>query len=187
MSVIPNPTITVILAGGKARRFGGQEKGEILIGDERLINIIHNRLLPQSSEVIVSGTHDYNLGLPVVPDIEGAPGGPVGGIYSIWQEVQRREVEGFFTVAVDGPNLPSNLMARLYSKNACKIAIDETGIHPTYAWWRIDDLSNVWSVVDIKGSFSLKRLAELTKAEFVRWDGDRSFININCPDDLHKM
>jgi len=60
--------IVAILAGGKATRFNGQDKGEILINEQRLIDIIHARLKPQSDDIIVSGTRDYGLGFPVVPD-----------------------------------------------------------------------------------------------------------------------
>ena len=187
MSQRPVPTIVVILAGGRATRFGGQDKGEILIDGERLIDIIHNRLKPQSDEFILSGTHHYNLGMPVVPDREDAPCGPVGGLYSIWSYLKGRDVEGFFTSAVDGPNVPADLLARLYNKSASTIAVDEKGRHPTYAWWRMKDLSSLWESLDMKDSLSLKRLAELTKAENVKWEGDKTFININRPDDLQRF
>ena len=78
----PKPKITIILAGGKARRFGGQDKGEILIGGERLIDIICDRLKSQSTEVMISATHDYGLGLTTIADIDNAPGGPVAVSYT---------------------------------------------------------------------------------------------------------
>ena len=168
-------------------RFGGQDKGEILIRGERLIDIIHNRLLPQSSEIIISGMHDYDLGLTVVPDIEDAPGGPVGGLYSIWSHLKSRDVEGFYTAAIDGPNLPTDLTAKLYDEATSSIAVDEQGQHPTYAWWRMKDLSAQWVGLELKNSLSLKRVAELTKAQHVRWGGVDTFININRPDDLKRV
>ena len=168
-------------------RFGGQDKGEILIEGERLIDIIHNRLLPQSREIIISGTHDYDLGLTVVPDIENAPGGPVGGLYSIWSHLKSRDVEGFFTAAIDGPKLPSDLTAKLYDEATSSIAVDEQGQHPTYAWWRMRDLSALWVGLELKNSLSLKKVAELTNAQHVRWGGDDTFININRPDDLKRV
>ena len=168
-------------------RFGGQDKGEILIEGKRLIDIIHKRILLQTDELILSGTDDYNLGLPVVPDRADAPGGPVGGIYSIWRYLKDRNDEGFFTAAVDGPNLPADLTTKLYNKNASTIATDEKGRHPTYAWWRMKDLSPLWETMDMKDSLSLQRLAEVTKAEHVKWEGDEIFININSPDDLRQF
>lgn len=184
MTPRPNPTIAVILAGGKARRFGGQDKGEILLNGERLIDIIHKRLKPQIDELIISGAHDYLLDLPSISDKAGAPGGPVGGLYSIWAHLKNHHVEGFFTAAIDGPNVPSDLTVKLYNKTSSAIAKDERGHHPTYAWWRMEDLTDIWKRVNMKGSLSLKKLAELTQAKHIEWDGCETFININRPEDL---
>jgi len=125
-----------ILAGGKATRFNGLDKGGILIDGQRLIDIVHDRLKSQCNEIVISGNYDYGLGLKVLPDIDGAPGGPVGGIYSIWKYLESRDVEGFFTAAIDGPNLPSDLIESLYSSDTSTIAIDDNGRHPT--------LDNLW-------------------------------------------
>ncbi|MDQ2623078.1 MAG: NTP transferase domain-containing protein, partial [Actinomycetota bacterium] len=38
--LIPEPTVAVVLAGGRGSRLGGREKGEILIGGERLIDTV---------------------------------------------------------------------------------------------------------------------------------------------------
>ena len=187
MSVLPNSAIAVILAGGKARRFGGQDKGEILIGGERLIDIIHARLVPQSTEIIISGTRDYGLDLTVVPDSDDAPSGPVGGLYSIWKSLEPREAEGFFTVAVDGPNLPNNLIDSLYSHVSSAIAVDDAGRHPTYGWWRMEDLSAAWAKFQGEPSISLNRLADAARAKEVSWEGRESFTNINRAEDLESF
>ena len=187
MTQLPNPAITVILAGGKAARFDGLDKGEIIIKGARLVDIIHERLLPQSSKLIISGTHNYNLNLPIVPDIEGAPGGPVGGLYSIWAYLKSRHVEGFFTAAIDGPNVPSDLTAKLYDKSSSAIAVNEQGRHPTYAWWRMEDLRRVFGESDLSSSLSLNRLADALAAKEVPWAGDESFININRFEDLSQF
>jgi len=182
-----SPKIVAILAGGNARRFGGKDKGNVLITGKRLIDIIHERLKFQSTDIIISGLHDYGLGCEVIPDVSEAPEGPVGGIYSIWKNFQRRDVEGFFTAAVDGPNLPHNLTARLHSSVISTIAADDYGRHPTYGWWRLHDLSKIWEKIDTLKSISLNKMADLVGAEEMIWEGDRNFININRPDDLEKL
>ena len=184
MTRFPNPAIVAILAGGKARRFGGQDKGEIQITGRRLIEIIHERLTPQFTDIIISGPHDYGLGLDVVPDVSDAPGGPVGGIYSLWKHFEGGDIEGFFTAAIDGPNLPADLAAQLYSGDTSTIAADEVNLHPTYGWWRMGDLKRVWSDMDISQSISLKRLASLAEAKDVRWAGRETFTNINSSEDM---
>jgi len=183
----PSPAIVAILAGGKARRFDGQDKGEILIHGKRLIDIIYKRLKAQSTDIIISGKHDYNLGLTVIPDAPNAPGGPVGGIYSIWKSLLSQDVEGFFTVAVDGPSLPDDLIQRLYSETSSAIAVDNTGRHPTYGWWRMEDLVNIWKTFNLSESISLNRLADLTGAKSRVWKGTDTFLNINRRIDLEQF
>jgi len=179
-----SPKIAAILAGGKSRRFDGQDKGEIIVNGERLIDIIHSRLKPQASHILISGPHDYGLGFDIVPDFDAAPGGPVGGIYSIWKNLQSRDIEGFFTVAIDGPNVPQNLTDRLYASTHSSIAVDRTGRHPTYGWWRMRDLANTFHEVEVSQSISLNKLADLSKAKELLWPGDKTFININRTEDL---
>ena len=179
--------IVAILAGGKAKRFEGQDKGAIRLRGERFIDIIYRRLSTQADEILISGTHDYDLGLKIVPDINEAPGGPVGGLYSIWKELSSREAEGFFTVPVDGPNLPLDLIQRLYSPLSSSIAVDEKGRHPTFSWWRMADLAELFEDINTERSISLNRLAANILAEDVNWDGDSNFININRLEDLRTM
>ena len=180
----PTNKIVAILAGGKATRFEGQDKGAIKLENERFIDIIHRRLSAQADEILISGTHDYDLGLKVIPDAKDAPGGPVGGLYSIWKKLSSRDVEGFFTVPVDGPNLPLNLTQRLYSQLSSTIAVDEKGRHPTYGWWRMTELSHLFDDINIQHSISLNKLADHMSAKDVHWTGENNFININRPEDL---
>ena len=183
----PTNKIVAILAGGKATRFEGQDKGAIKLENERFIDIIHRRLSAQADEILISGTHDYDLGLKVIPDAKDAPGGPVGGLYSIWKELSSGELEGFFTVPVDGPNLPLNLTQRLYSQLSSTIAVDEKGRHPTYGWWRMTDLARLFKEAHLQNSISLNRLADKVIAKEVFWAGNNIFMNINCPGDLKEL
>jgi len=179
--------IVAILAGGKATRFDGQDKGEIEWGGKRFIDIICKRLALQSDDIIISGTDDYGRGYQFVPDVDDAPVGPVGGIYSLWQTLASTDIEGFYTVPVDGPNLPLDLTQRLYSPDTSTIAKDEFGRHPTFAWWRMTDLDRLRREVDFSKSFSLNKLADRAGAKEVAWAGSKSFININRKTDLKNL
>ena len=183
----PTNKIVAILAGGKATRFEGQDKGAIRLEDERFIDIIHRRLSAQADEIIISGTYDYDLGIEVIPDAQDAPGGPVGGIYSIWKKLLSRDVEGFFTVPVDGPNVPLDLIDRLYRADSSTIAVDELSRHPTYGWWRMTDLARLFKEAHLQNSISLNRLADKVIAKEVFWAGNNIFMNINCPGDLKEL
>ncbi len=176
--------IAVILAGGQSARMGGIDKGALDLVGERMIDRIYGRLKPQCDQVLISGSHDYGLGLVVIPDLKAGPQGPAGGLYAVWRHLKDANVKGFFTVPVDGPNLPGDLLARLYRAESSAIANDDNGLHPAFAWWRIADLGSAWEELDLEGSISLNYLARLTEAKHAQWAGEAMFKNLNTPDDL---
>jgi molybdopterin-guanine dinucleotide biosynthesis protein A len=176
--------IAVILAGGQGARMGGIDKGAIDLGGKRMIDRIYGRLKSQCGQVLISGSHDYDLGLEVIPDIEVGPQGPMGGLYAIWRHLKDANLEGFFTAPIDGPNLPSDLLARLYRAECSAIASDDNGLHPAFAWWRMGDLSRAWDALDLEGSISLNYLARQAQAKHAQWAGEAMFKNLNTPDDL---
>jgi molybdopterin-guanine dinucleotide biosynthesis protein A len=85
MSNFIHPTPIVILAGGSASRFNGKDKGELLIGGKRMIDIILERVQCKTDQLIISGHHDYGLNALIIYDEINGPKGPVGGIYSAWK------------------------------------------------------------------------------------------------------
>lgn len=182
----PSPTIVVILAGGQAERFGGVDKGGLMVEGERLIDRIVARINDQADSIVLSAGHNYGLNVEFVTDLMSAPAGPVGGIYSVYMHLKNSAVEGFYTVPVDGPNVPTNLIAKLHSPNYSSIASDGRR-HPTFAWWRMRDLEKVWESWDGLSSISLNNLATRATAQLVEWKGGGYFVNINYPRDLEKF
>lgn len=73
-----------ILAGGRARRFGGRAKALLPLGDERVIDRLLTVVRSVADDVIVVATAGgglEGLGLPIHEDLR--PGsGPLGGIYT---------------------------------------------------------------------------------------------------------
>jgi len=174
----------VILAGGQGQRMGGLDKGAIDLNGERMIDCIYRRLGPQCDQVLLSGHTDYGLGCESISDLKVGPKGPAAGLYASWTIFKATEAQGFFTVPVDGPNLPQDLIARLYCVDSSAIARDDNGLHPAFAWWRLADLGKVWAALDLDTSISLKYLARMTGAKCVNWAGKAMFRNINTPEDL---
>ena len=74
----------VILAGGKATRMGGGDKGMRAVGDRRLIDHVITRITPQVAQVALNANGDAarfsEFGLPVLAD--GLPDypGPLAGV-----------------------------------------------------------------------------------------------------------
>ncbi len=187
----------VILAGGGGQRMGGVDKGLLELGGRRFIDIVIARAGKQfpdgpPPEILISGTHDYGLDVPVINDDKNFPSGPVAGLFSAAQYLYQNapHCKGFFTLPVDGPVFPKDLCERLQMDGVSAVAGDVSGIHPVYGWWRQADLVPIWRKYDEDGvekpktSQSMKALVRACGAKTVYWEGADNFININRPEDL---
>lgn len=101
-----------ILAGGRARRFGGRPKTLLPIGDLRIIDRLLAALRPVVDEVIIVAREDepYRaLGVPIRHDV--LPGtGPLGGIYTALAATTAPRT---LVVAADMPFLNARFLAHL--------------------------------------------------------------------------
>ena len=184
---MPNPSCSVaILAGGQSSRMGGTDKALLGIRGRRLIDLVYTRVRDLAAEVLISGFHDYDLNLPVVPDCKTGPKGPVGATYALWQffKDERPGVSGFFTIPVDGPCMPRNLLVRLENSSHSAVAFAGGRLHPAFAWWRLEDLAKVFEHLDPGVSTSLHDLVRRTQAQTVNWADPDLFFNINNSGDL---
>lgn len=109
-------TIGLILAGGRGRRLGGQDKAFVRLGGETLLMRMCGRLSPQVDRIAVSSNADPRFfadsGLEVVADLKPGYLGPLAGIHAAltrWPQVC------LLSVAVDLPFVPLDLAARLHA------------------------------------------------------------------------
>lgn len=134
------PSITaVILAGGKARRMGGQDKGLVELAGRPLIEHVIARIEPQVSRILINAnrnTEQYaRYGYPVVSDSLSDFQGPLAGFLAAMQQV---ESDFIVTIPCDGPCLPDDLINRLYNaqqaaKAEIAVAHDGNRMQPVYA------------------------------------------------------
>ncbi len=106
----------IILAGGRARRMGGQDKGLIQLARKPMIEYVINAIDPQVDAIIINANRnqaDYEkYGFPVVADqIEGYCG-PLAGMAS---GLQAAKTPFVVTVPCDSPLIPDDLVQKLYS------------------------------------------------------------------------
>ena len=174
----------IILAGGKSSRMG-QDKARLHVNGQFLIEHVYTALKSQANAVIISGEQGYGLSLPTITDLANGPAGPVGALYAVWMSLKNTSDEGFFTVPVDAPNIPNDLCERLYGADSA-VAVGPDGMHQTFAWWRLDELSKVFKSTDLNNSLSLRDITFQTGARQVYWSDERLFYNINTPDDLRR-
>ncbi|MDI3338536.1 molybdenum cofactor guanylyltransferase MobA [Defluviimonas aestuarii] len=187
----------VILAGGKATRMGGGDKGLKSVAGERLIDRVIGRLHPQCAPLAINANGDParfgEFGLPVLPDSLPDHPGPLAGVLAGLDWAAGLGADSIVTVAADTPFFPADLVARLKAAAgptglALAASRDDTGKlwqHPTFGLWPValrDDLR-----VALKGG--LRKIVLWTDrhqagiAEFPS-DPFDPFFNINTPEDI---
>lgn len=104
----------VVLAGGRARRMGGGDKGLLLLHGKPLAQHAVCRLRPQVGRVLVNANrhHDAYAAFAdaVVADSVGDYAGPLAGIHAGMSAAQTPWV---LTVPCDSPFFPATLAAQL--------------------------------------------------------------------------
>nr|MCX3323202.1 molybdenum cofactor guanylyltransferase MobA [Bacillus paranthracis] len=131
-------TITgVVLAGGKARRMGGVDKGLLDLNGKPLWQHVADALKTQLSHVVVNANRHQEIyqagGLKVIEDSLADYPGPLAGMLSV---MQQEAGEWFLFCPCDTPYIPHDLAARLnhQRKDAPVVWVhDGEGDHPTIA------------------------------------------------------
>lgn len=154
-AVLPRQDITgVILAGGRSRRMGGEDKGLLRIDGRPMIDHIIRALRPQVGPLLINvnrNLEDYRrFGYPVVPDIMGDFYGPLAGMASA---LQATETEYLLSVPCDSPLLSDNLAEALYGalhahQAEISVAHDGGRMQPVFALLRRNLLTNLLTYLE---------------------------------------
>ncbi len=129
MFPIPKPShITgLILAGGKARRLNGQDKGLIPLGNKKLVEHAINRLAPQLGEILINANRNQEeyqqFAHPIIADTLPDFAGPLAGFLTGLEHMNN---DWLITVPCDNPWLPNNLVEKLLQaaeQQACPLAV----------------------------------------------------------------
>src|SRR5690606_37051954 len=102
----------VILAGGRATRMGGDDKGWVPLAGTPLIQHVLTRLRPQVDEVLINANRSqarYRQLAPVIGDAQADFQGPLAGMLAGLTAARHDWV---LFVPCDGPALPLDLMTR---------------------------------------------------------------------------
>lgn len=104
----------VILAGGKGRRLGGQDKGWVELAGRPLIRHVIDGLAPQVDRVLINANRNQDryrtLGHPVLDDPIADYAGPLAGFAAAMAAAGDDLI---LTVPCDAPRVPADLAARL--------------------------------------------------------------------------
>jgi molybdopterin-guanine dinucleotide biosynthesis protein A len=194
-SPYPRDAITgVVLAGGRALRMGGEDKGLIPVAGEAMVVHALARLRPQVGAVLINANrnrHRYaELGeCDVVADGDGDFAGPLAGMASAMGRAKSRYI---LTVPCDSPllapDLAEHMFAALANEDAeISVAHDGARLQPVFALLDCHLRSAIMDYLAAGGRkidtwYAQRRLAV---ADF----GHRPemFLNVNTPADRDRL
>ncbi|WP_281968441.1 molybdenum cofactor guanylyltransferase MobA [Roseovarius nanhaiticus] len=183
----------IILAGGRATRMGGGDKGLLPLGDTTLLDHVIDRIAPQVAGAALNANGDparlARFGLPVLADpVEGFVG-PLAGVLAGMDWAAQQGADTVVSVAADTPFFPCDLVPQLVlaaegMDTPLALAATPDGRHPTFGLWPValrDDLRAA-----LTGG--LRKVVQWTDAHGARTamfpaEGD-PFFNVNTPEDL---
>jgi molybdopterin-guanine dinucleotide biosynthesis protein A len=128
----------IILAGGRATRMGGLDKGLVLFRQKPLIAHVISRLIPQVNEIIINANRELEtyktLGYQVLQDEIIDFAGPLAGMQL---GLKYASCDYILTVPCDSPLLPLDLAGRLQAAliaHNAEIAIvsSDGNTHPVF-------------------------------------------------------
>ncbi len=185
-------TVGVILAGGRATRMGGGDKGLLPLQGKPLLSQVIERLKPQVEQIVINANGEPDrlkaFMLPVVADsIEGFAG-PLAGVLAGMDWAAARGARSIVTVAADTPFFPLDLVKRLKNAGPLSLAATpmpntKTGFHPTFGLWPValrDDLRKSLEA----GTRKVLVWTDRHSATTAFWQDESAFFNVNTPDDL---
>ncbi len=186
----PVPVSAIILAGGLARRFKGEDKGLIELARRPLAAWVAERLRGHVAEVLLNANRNLAgyaaLGYPVVADHLPGNLGPLSGLLAAARTAQQ---EWLLTVPCDAPFLPLDLAIHLHAQALANDvpmvrAADETGTHYAVMLMHRSLLADLYLYVHVGGR-QFRAWQEMHPVETVVFSGDPyAFLNVNTPDDL---
>jgi len=185
------PVTAIVLAGGRATRLGGRDKGLIPIAGRPMIAWTIAAIAAQVESLIISANRNIaayqSFGYPVITDLDTRATGPLAGLaaglatcHSPW----------LMSVPCDTPALPAALARRLAAAvddRQAAIAHDGRRIQPAHALLRTALADRLTAFMAGDGRRLQDWYATLDTGIVDLSDHRDAFDNVNTPEQLAAM
>lgn len=180
----------IILAGGRATRMGGQDKGLVQVAGIPLYQHVLARLQPQVGPIAISANRNQNryqeFGLPTISDLTPDFNGPLAGILS---GLKYTSTEWVVFVPCDVPDFPTTLVEQLWQQKGQTLAAyasDGERAHPTLALLHTS-LAPQLEAYLTRGERKLMLFLDAAGAQKITFEGQQAaFHNLNTPEDCQR-
>ena len=189
--MIPSEEVTgVVLAGGRATRMGGQDKGLLQLADNTIAGRITDQLSTQVADILINANRNIEayakLGYKVVSDSLSNFQGPLAGMLT---GLHHAKTDWVLTVPCDGPFIDQQYAKRMFeavsqTSNLIAVATDGNRLQPVYALIHKSLAENLTQFL-ASGERKIDRWYQQHQFSEVAFPGDNQmFININTPEQL---
>ncbi len=189
----PGPVTGVVLAGGRATRMGGTDKGLLEVANTAMVDHVLQRLRPQTAALVINANRNHadyaTRGCPVVADAFGEFAGPLAGMAA---GLGAAATEWCVTVPCDSPLVPPDLVARLASAlraEGADLAVAEGAgrMQPVFALLPRRLLPDLHGFLEEGGRKIDAWYARHTVARADFSDTEEAFLNINTPEERDQL
>ena len=189
----PGSVTGLVLAGGLARRMGGQDKGLVELLGRPMIEYVLDALRPQVGPVLINANRNLDryaaFGHPVIPDTLDGYLGPLAGVLA---GLRSLETEFLLTVPCDAPLVAPDLARRMH--DACvdaqadvAVATDGRRQQPVFLLLRARMAPGLASYLAAGGRKVDTWFGQLRLAEANLGDTPDTFVNVNDPDERQRL
>jgi molybdopterin-guanine dinucleotide biosynthesis protein A len=184
----------LILAGGRAQRMGGIDKGLIPFHGKPLIESSIARLQNQVGSILINANRNItkyaSYGYPIIMDKTPDFSGPLAGFTAGLEACQTPYL---LTTPCDSPLLPSDLGTKLAAEMergdfqlvyaSSKEADGKVWAQPVFCLLRADLKEPLESYLK-KGDLKIDHWFEELRSSTVVFDDAQAFANVNTPEEL---
>ena len=187
----------LILAGGRAQRMGGIDKGLVPFMGKPLIEQAIARLSPQVKTILINANRNHDryaeYGHAVIADHHPDFAGPLAGFAA---GLERCKTEYLLSVPCDSPVFPLNLSERLLEEmiSTQSDLVYASSLGPTGTTWtqpvfclmRRSVQQSLQAFLD-QGGRKIDRWFEALPSSTVVFADDAAFANTNTPEELQAL
>ncbi|TAL96205.1 MAG: molybdenum cofactor guanylyltransferase [Rhodanobacter sp.] len=184
----PREQVTAgILAGGRATRMGGHDKGLLELAGRPMIEYVLDALRGQAARVVINANRSFEAyeryGVTVVRDRQDGFLGPLAGMAGMMAAV---DTAWLLTAPCDSPQVPADLGPRLWQtvvRERADIGVADNGerLQPVFALLRCALLPELEACL-AAGERKIDRFyrqQHMVAADFS--DCPKMFVNVNTP------
>lgn len=180
----------VILAGGRATRMGGTDKGLVTLNNRAMIEYVIETLRPQAGTLLINANRNLDIyrryGCPVISDDLEGYHGPLAGIASA---MRAAGTDLLLVTPCDSPFLPDDLVRRLFDQmleNHADISVAHNGkrMQPVFALINTGLRDSLRDYLDKGGRKIDLWYNQHTMVSVDFADKPETFLNINTPEDI---